>query len=109
MCYCEIVQKNVFKNFDFSPFLGEIFTKKGSKPPNEIENMPLQSDKSNYFVLRCHFQPQKSKNIKNFSYPKIFQNLKATISWLLFTPECSATAKIKGFRISFQYFINTLP
>ena len=93
--------------FDFSPFLRDFSPKKGSQSPSEIGNMPFQSDKIISFRIGSHFQPQKSKNIKNFSYPKIFQNLKTTISRLLFMPGSSATAQIIGFRVSFQYLIDT--
>ena len=48
----------------FSPFLRDFSTKKGLQLPNEIENMSLRSDKIISFVVGCHFQPQKSKNIK---------------------------------------------
>ena len=69
--------------------------------------MPIQSDIIISFEIGCHFQPQKSKNIKNFSYPKIFEDLKTTISRLLLMPGGSATAQTKVFRISIQYLINT--
>ena len=69
--------------------------------------MAIQSDIFISFGIACHFQPQKSKNIKNFSYPKIFKDLKTTISRLLLMPGGSASAQTKGFRISIKYLINT--
>ena len=83
----------------------EISIKKGSQPPNEIENMLLGFDETVYFAIGCHFQLEKCKNMKFFSYPKIFSKFETTISRLLFMAGTSATAQIKGFPISFQYLL----
>ena len=59
-------KKIFFQNFDFSPFRGEILTKKCSQPPNEIGNMPLRFDEIVRFGIGCHFQHQKCKIMKFF-------------------------------------------
>ena len=70
--------------------------KKGSQPHNEIGNLPLRFDETVCFVIRCHFQLEKCKNMKFFSYPEIFQNIQTTVPRLLLMPGFSATAQIKG-------------
>ena len=92
------VQKIFFENFDFSPFLSDFSPKKGSQPPNEIENMPLRSDKIICFVIRRHFELENYKNMKFFSYAKIFQKIQTAVSRLLLMPGCSAAAQIKVLR-----------
>ena len=82
--------------------------KKGSQPHNEIGNMPLRFDETIFFAMRCHFQLGKCKNMKFFSYPKIFQNIQTAVSRLLLMPESSATAQIKGFCTSYLFPINTM-
>ena len=81
----------------FSPFLRDFPTKKGLQLPNEIKFDKIIS----FVMVGCHFQPQKSKNIKIFGYPKIFQTFQNTMSRLLFMRGSSATAQMEDFRISF--------
>ena len=90
------------KNFQKFWFLADSwwnFDKKTLQPPSEIGHTPFQTDKILSFGMGNHFQPQKSKNIKTFSNPKIFRKFKTTISRLLFMPGSSATAQIKGYCI----------
>ena len=64
ICRCEIVQKIFFKNFDFPPILRNFSTKIPLKPPIEIENMPLRSDKTIRLYTSCLDALQNSNYIR---------------------------------------------